>query len=82
MHAVERLAGDATPVGLSVLHRGDSSARVGARDGPTGLGDPDPLAGRDGVDSVAGGGDGVPEGVRGIADSGVLEVGVAVRNTH
>jgi hypothetical protein len=54
-----------------------SSARVGARNRPSGLGDPDPLAGRYSVDGVAGVGDGLPEDVCGVLDGGVLEVGVA-----
>lgn len=54
-----------------------SGARVGTRNGPASLGDPDPLAGGDTVDSVAGVLDRLPEDVCGVADGGVLEVGVA-----
>lgn len=54
-----------------------SSARVRTRDGPASFGDPDPLAGRNPVDSVAGVLDGFPEDVCGVFDGAVLEVGVA-----
>ena len=54
-----------------------SSARVRTRDWPAGFGDPDPLAGRNSVNSVAGVLDGLPEDVRGVFDGAVLEVGVA-----
>jgi hypothetical protein len=54
-----------------------SGARVGARNRPAGLSDPDPLAGRHSVDSVAGVGNRLPEDVCGVLDGGVLEVGVA-----
>jgi len=77
VNAVESLASNAAPVGLGVLDRGHGRARVGSRDGPTGLGDPDPLAWRNRVDCVAGGGDGVPEDVGGVGNGGVLEVGVS-----
>lgn len=56
------------------------SARVGARYGPAGLGDPDPFAGRDTVNGIAGGLDRVPEDVGSVADGSVLEVGVARRD--
>lgn len=54
-----------------------SSARVGTRYRPAGLGDPDPLAGRDTVDSITGISDGLPEDVGSIANSAVLEIRVA-----
>ena len=54
-----------------------SSARVRTRDGPAGLGDPDPLARRNPVDGIAGVLDGFPEDVCGVLDGAVLEVGVA-----
>ena len=60
-----------------ILDGGDTSAKVGTRYGPASLGDPDPLAGGDTVDSIAGVLDRLPEDVCGVADGGVLEVGVA-----
>ena len=62
---------------LRVVASTYSSARVGARDGPTSLSNPDPLAGRNPVDSVAGVLDGFPEDVCGVFDGAVLEVEVA-----
>lgn len=55
-----------------------SSTGARARDGPTGLGDPDPLAGGDLVDGVAGCVDGLPEDIGGVADGGVLKVRVSI----
>jgi hypothetical protein len=54
-----------------------SSARIRTRDGPTSLSNPDPLAGRNSVDDIAGVLDRLPEDVCGILDGAVLEVGVA-----
>jgi hypothetical protein len=53
------------------------SARVGPRNGPAGLGDPDPLAGRNPVNNVAGGLYRCPEDVRGALNGTVLEVRVS-----
>lgn len=75
---VDRLeggAGHAAPVGLGVRHGGDSRTVVWARDRPAGLGNPDPFAGRYGVDLVAGSGNRVPESVVSIANGCVLEIG-------
>ena len=57
-----------------------SSARVGTRHRPASFGDPDPLAGRNPVDDVAGVLDRLPEDVCGVLDGAVLEVGVAENN--
>lgn len=54
-----------------------SSTRVGTRYGPSCLSDPDPLARADLVDSVPGVLNRLPEDLRRIADSCVLEVGVS-----
>lgn len=56
-----------------------SSARVGARNRPAGLGDPDPLARGHPVDSIASVLDRLPEDVGSVVDVGVLEVRVAAR---
>jgi len=72
---LEGSAGDGVPVCLGVGDGGDGGTVVGAGNRPAGLGDPDPLARRNGVDLIAGGGDGVPEGGGGVADGCVLEVG-------
>ena len=75
---LERRASDRVPVSLSIGDRGNSRAVVGAGNRPASLGDPDPLARRNGVDLVASGGDGVPEGGGGVADGCVLEVGCMI----
>lgn len=54
-----------------------SSTRVRTRNRPAGLGDPNPLSGRDSVDRVAGVLDGLPEDVRSVSNGGVLEVGIS-----
>lgn len=53
------------------------STRVGTRNRPAGLGDPNPLAGRDPVDCVASVFDRFPEDVGSIADGSVLEVRIS-----
>ena len=77
MDRVEGLAGDGAPVGLRILDGSDSSARVRAGYWPAGLGDPDPLAGGDGVDLVARGVYGLPEDGTGVGNGGVLKVWVS-----
>jgi len=52
----KRLASNGAPVILGIGHGRDRSAGVGGvRDGPAGLGNPDPFARRDGIDLVASG---------------------------
>jgi hypothetical protein len=70
----EGFAGDCVPVRLCICDRGDSGTIVGARYGPTSLGDPDRLA----VGSIVGRGHGIPECGGSVGDRTVLEVGITV----
>jgi len=62
VNLLKGLTTDLAPVVSSVLDAGDGGAVLIAADGPAGLGDPDPFAGANGVDLVAGCDDAVPEG--------------------
>lgn len=63
-----------------MVYKTYSSARVGARNRPSGLSDPDPLARGHPVDSIASVLDRLPEDVGSVIDVGVLEVWVSMRH--
>ena len=78
VNLLESLARYASPVGLGVLDTGDSSAVVSTAYRPASLGHPDPLARRDGVDSITGSGHALPESGCGVTNRTALEVRVAI----